>query len=244
MDTAALSAEQGHQASVCLQSGGLKSCRLQVSIQHVCDVSGLSGWSRHVCRLGSCFLLNGTSVLASLGTDRCSCVGGLAPPPAKALTDAMVQGGLHLLVSLLSSQAVQQEAALWALQSVIALHPSNQAAAVQAGALPKLVGLLETGPDTAVAEYAADCVCFLAQVTFLLLQQWACFKDIYQCSFGRVWLTTVLAASLHGIDASSVVQCCAVLCMAFNYCCCQVVLHCFGAVAEQHGANRRYVCNC
>lgn len=81
-----------------------------------------------------------------------------------------MQGGIHLLVSLLSSEAVQQEAALWALQSVIAQHPSNQAAAVQAGALPKLVGLLDTGPDTAIAEYAADCLCFLAQVTPPLLQ--------------------------------------------------------------------------
>lgn len=68
-------------------------------------------------------------------------------------------------MSLLNSNAAHLEAALWALHSVIALHPSNQAAAVQAGALSKLVGLLETGPDTAVAEYAADCLHSLAQVT-------------------------------------------------------------------------------
>lgn len=79
---------------------------------------------------------------------------------------------------------------------------------MQAGALPKLVGLLETGPDTAIAEYAADCVCFLAQVTFaptatqatlhtgqkqkrmkrvkyqhVCSSMWACFEGIHQHSF-------------------------------------------------------------
>ena len=82
----------------------------------------------------------------------------------KAVTGAVMQGGIQLLVSLLNDDAAHLEAALWALQSVICAHPSNQAAAVQAGALPKLVGLLDFGPDTSVAEYAADCLYFLAQV--------------------------------------------------------------------------------
>lgn len=94
----------------------------------------------------------------------------------------MVQMGIQLLVSLLNSGAAHLEAALWAMQSVIALHPANQAAAVQAGALSKLVGLLETGPDTAVAEYAADCLCFLAQVTFALFHHLSTLQIMYHCS--------------------------------------------------------------
>ena len=94
----------------------------------------------------------------------------------------MVQGGIQLLVSLLNSGAAHLEAALWALQSVIALHPANQAAAVQTGALSKLVGLLETGPDTAVAEYAADCLCFLAQVTSTLFHHLSTLQVMYHCS--------------------------------------------------------------
>ena len=78
-----------------------------------------------------------------------------------------MQGGIQLLVHLLNGDAAQLEAALWALQSVISQHASNQAAAVQAGALPKLVDLLETGPDTSVAEYAADCLYWLVQVLIL-----------------------------------------------------------------------------
>lgn len=82
-----------------------------------------------------------------------------------------VQGGVQLLVHMLHGDAAQLEAALWALQSVVSQHASNQAAAVQTGALPKLVDLLETGPDTAVAEYAADCVYWLVQVLMVFFSQ-------------------------------------------------------------------------
>lgn len=110
-------------------------------------------------------------------------------------------------MSLLNNDAAHLEAALWALQSVLALHPSNQAAAVQAGALPKLVGLLESGPDTAVAEYAADCLRFLAQVTFLLLHHLGMFHVIHLYSLRQSclscnsewWLAAALFAA-HGSE--------------------------------------------
>lgn len=114
-------------------------------------------------------------------------------------------------MSLLNNDAAHLEAALWALQSVLALHPSNQAAAVQAGALPKLVGLLESGPDTAVAEYAADCLRFLAQVTFLPLHHLGMFHVIHCCisilcvkaasvaTLSGGWLAAALFAA-HGCE--------------------------------------------
>ena len=127
----------------------------------------------------------------------------------------MVQGGIQLLVSLLNSGAAHLEAALWALQSVIALHPANQAAAVQTGALSKLVGLLETGPDTAVAEYAADCLCFLAQVTSTLFHHLSTLQVMYHCSsysaskflsFNSWWWLAAASAehSLRGVCSCSV----------------------------------------
>ena len=126
-----------------------------------------------------------------------------------------MQGGVQLLVSLLNSNAAHLEAALWALQSVISLHPSNQAATVQAGALPKLVGLLETGPDTAVAEYAADCLCFLAQVTFMPIQHAGMLCVICHCSF-TLCLKGASPATLDG----SFVMLLLLLHTALNVCCC------------------------
>ena len=75
-----------------------------------------------------------------------------------------VQGGVDLLVQFLDGSECHQEAAAWALKRVISLQPSCQAAALQAGAMPKLVRLLEHGPDSAIASSAADCLCSLAQV--------------------------------------------------------------------------------
>lgn len=75
-----------------------------------------------------------------------------------------MQGGVELLVQLLDGSEGHQEAAAWALKCVISSQPSNQTAALQAGAMPKLVRLLDNGPDSAIAGSAADCLCSLAQV--------------------------------------------------------------------------------
>lgn len=92
-----------------------------------------------------------------------------------------VQGGIQLLVHMLNGDAAQLEAALWALQSGVSHHASNQTAAVQAGALPKLVDLLEMGPDTSVAQYAADCLYWLVQVLIVLSSFPAC-EHVINCS--------------------------------------------------------------
>ncbi|KAL3156347.1 hypothetical protein ABBQ38_000664 [Trebouxia sp. C0009 RCD-2024] len=87
----------------------------------------------------------------------------LAKDSADVQSEVQLQGGIQLLVHMLNGDAAQLEAALWALQSGVSHHASNQTAAVQAGALPKLVDLLEMGPDTSVAQYAADCLYWLVQ---------------------------------------------------------------------------------
>ena len=70
----------------------------------------------------------------------------------------MLQEGIQLLVSFLNGDERY-------IEGVVTLHPANQGAARQAGALPALVGLLEkTGPDSAISETAARCLHALAQV--------------------------------------------------------------------------------
>ena len=139
-------------------------------------------------------------------------------------------------MSLLNSNAAHREAALWALQSVISLHPSNQAATVQAGALPKLVGLLDTGPDTAVAEYAADCLCFLAQVTFMLIRHAGMLQITHHCS---------LILCFKGASAATLDDGLAMLCLllrtAINICCCPVSDWQFVSIVK---VNRESVLQC
>ena len=77
---------------------------------------------------------------------------------------AGIQGGVELLVGYLHGEEVYHEGAAWALHTVVAQHPGNQGAARQAGVMPALVGLLETGPDSTITESAARCLHALAQV--------------------------------------------------------------------------------
>ncbi len=75
-----------------------------------------------------------------------------------------MQGGIQLLVRYLEGDEAHIEGAAWALHNVVALHPSNQGAARQAGVMPALVGLLDSGPDSITTECAARCLHALAQV--------------------------------------------------------------------------------
>ncbi len=69
-----------------------------------------------------------------------------------------------MLVGYLHGNEAYIEGAAWALHSVVALHPANQGAARQAGVMPHLVGLLDTGSDSITAECAAKCLHALVQV--------------------------------------------------------------------------------
>ena len=79
-------------------------------------------------------------------------------------TDGWVQGGIELLVEYVGGDEAYLEAAAWALQAVVALHPANQAAAQQAGIMPTLVRLMGNGPDSIITECAARCLHALVQV--------------------------------------------------------------------------------